>query len=457
MKNWISISLAVACLTPITLQAQKIELSDAWADPQFVKQFAGSFLPLTDQEPTINEDEGLLFQELGELLANDQVALAIEKLTAAVQKTDEEEPASAALNYTLGNIHIQQGNSELALQQYQVAIKKFPTFRRAFKNLGLALIQNGRYEEAIANIVKAIELGDSAGDTFGLLAYSYLNVGNSAAALEGYRQASLLNPANKEWQIGKAEALMRTERYQEAIAEFKSLIEENPERSAFYTSIANAYIALEDSVTAAVYLEILKRQGEATASALGLLGDIYINEGLPALAVAAYISALESNSYSNNRSIRTLQAFLQRQNYDEADAFLSRFLSLRSDRLDEEENLELLNIQAQLALGRGQDDDAAEILEKVLESDPVNGNALMLLGGYNHDKGDIEEAIFYYERAVQISSTQRNAQLQLARIYVQQKEYRDAIRQLEAALSIQYSSNVQDFLDAVKTVYNRSI
>jgi hypothetical protein len=68
MKNWISISLTVACLVPISLQAQKIELSDAWADPQFVKQFAGSYLPLTEQEPKINEDEATLFQQLGELL-----------------------------------------------------------------------------------------------------------------------------------------------------------------------------------------------------------------------------------------------------------------------------------------------------------------------------------------------------------------------------------------------------
>ena len=343
------------------------------------------------------------------------------------------------------------------MKQYQLAIKKFPTFRRAFKNLGLSQIQTGQFEQAIKNIVKAVELGDSGGDTFGLLAYSYLNINNSAAALEGYRQASLLNPGNTEWRIGKAEALMRTERYQEAIAEFKALLQEDPNRSAFYTSIANAYIALEDSETAAVYLEILRRQGAASASALGLLGDIYINEGLPALAVQSYMAALSSNGYSNDRSIRTLQALLQRQNYDETDTFLEHFLDLRSSKFSEDENLEVLNIQAQLALGKGNDADAAKILEKVLESDPVNGNALMLLGGFQYQEGELEEAIFYFDRAVQIMATQRNAQLQLARIYVQQKEYKDAIRQLEAALSLEYSSNVQDFLDAVKSVYNRSI
>ncbi len=458
MKNWISISLTVACLLPSLLHAQKIDLSDAWADPQFVKQFAGSFLPLTNQEPTITEAEAELFNELGEMLANDQIQASIQRLKEALAKEPtEEEPMSAALNYTLGNIYIQQGMAKEAIEQYSIAIKKFPTFRRAIKNLGLAQIQSGEYEQSIKNIVKAVELGDNSGDTFGLLAYSYLNTDNSAAALEGYRQATLLNPTNKEWRIGKAEALMRTERYEEAIAEFKAFLKDDPDRTAFYTSIANAYIAMNNSETAAVYLEILRRKEAATSSALGLLGDIYINEGLASLAVGAYMDAIESNGYSTSRAIRTLQAFLQRQNFDEAEAFLDRLSSLRGANFSDEENREVLNVQAQLALGRGNDAEAAEILEKVLETDPVNGNALMLLGSFRHREGDLEEAIFYFERAVQIESTQRDAQLQLARIYVQQKEYRDAIRQLEAALSVEYSSNVQDFLDAVKSVYNRSI
>lgn len=459
MNNWTKTLLKFACLLPCLVQAQKIDLADAWADPAFVKQFAGSFLPLTDQEPTINEAEAALFGELGELLANDQIQAAIERLTQelARPREEDEEPSSAALNYTLGNIFIQQGMAKEAIAQYEIAIGKFPTFRRAFKNLGLAQIQSGLYEESIKNIVKAVELGDGSGDTFGLLAYSYLNTDNYAAALEGYRQASLLNPSNKEWRIGKAEALMRTERYPEAISEFKELLEEDSNRTAFYTSIANAYIAMNDPETAAIYLEILRRKEAANPSALGLLGDIYINQGLPSLAVKSYLEAVESNSFSTSKAIRTLQAFLQRQNFDEAEMFLNRLNNLRESGFSQDETREVLNIEAQLALGRGNDAEAAAILEKVLESDPVNGNALMLLGGYYHREGNLEEAVFYYERAVQIASRQRAAQLQLARIYVQQKEYQDAIRQLEGALSLEYSSNVQDFLDAVKSVYNRSI
>lgn len=457
MKTWKYSLIGLSCLLPSILFAQAVSLSEAWKDRQFVKQFTGSFLPLTDLEPKITEREGELFQELAELLAANQSEQAMMRLQEVVNRATPDSPVSAALNYTLANLYLQNNKFENAVSQYQQAIKKFPNFRRAYKNLGLSLIQAGNYEDAIGSLVKAIELGDGAGDTFGLLAFSYLNEGNASAALEGYRQASLLNPTNKEWRIGKAEALMRTERYKEAIAEFKQLIKEIPGRNAFYTSISNAYLSLNDSEEAAKYLEILRRREEASASALGLLGDIYVNESLPRLALLAYSDALETGNFSTTKSIRALHAFLQRGFYEEGESFVSAVEKAGEGRFSDDQNREILNLKAQLALAKGDNEEAAAILEEVLEADPLNGNALMLLGDYNRNQADLESAVYYYERALNLSDFQREAQLQLARIFVQQKEYLKAIRQLEGALQLEYSSNVQDFLDAIKAVYNRSL
>ena len=457
MNNWKHILLAVSCLTPCLTFAQSAELAQAWKDPGFVNRFAGTFLPLTDQEPKITEKESELFQELTVLLGSNQNDAAINQLAQYIRSSSNPAEVSAALNYTLANLYLQAGRYKEAATQYQAAIKKFPNFRRAYKNLGLASIQARDFEPAIKVLVKAIEMGDGSGDTYGLLAYAYLNVGKPTAALEGYRQASLLNPNNREWRIGKAEALVRTQRYEEAISEFKQLIEEMPTRSAFYTSIANSYLSVGDSSSAARYLEILRRRGEAKAPALGLLGDIYVNDGLPQLALLAYKDALVTGDFTTSRSIRALKALLQRGYFDQADLFMAAVEDAHSGDLSDTQSREVLNLRAQLALAKGQDEEAAEILEQVLEQDPVNGNALMLLGEFNHKKGDIESAVFYYERALKLPKFQRDSQLQLARIYVRQKEYQLAIRQLEGALSLEYSSNVQDFLDAVRTAYNRSL
>lgn len=457
MKTWKTTLIGLTALIPTLLFAQAPSLTEAWKDPQFVKQFTGSFLPVTELEPKITEKEAELFQQLSDLLAANQGEQAMSLLAEEVRKAPADSPVSAALNYTLANLYLQNNRFDLAIRQYRTAIEKFPNFRRAYKNLGLALIQSANYEEAITALVKAVELGDGGGDTFGLLAFSYLNEGNPTASLEGYRQATLLNPSNREWRIGKAEALMRTERYQEAIAEFKQLIKELPDRNAFYTSIANAYLSLNESEEGAKYLEILRRRGEASASALGLLGDIYVNEGLASLALIAYQDAVDTGDFSTTKSLRALRAFLQRGYYEEAEIFVSSVESIGEDRLTEQQSREILNLKAQLALAKGDNEEAATILEQVLEEDPLNGNALMLLGDYNRNQEDLETAIFYYERALNLPEFQRDAQLQLARIFVQQKEYLKAIRQLEGALQLEYSANVQDFLDAIRAVYNRSL
>jgi tetratricopeptide (TPR) repeat protein len=457
MKTWKPILFCLSAILPSLGFAQPAILSDAWKDPQFVKSFTGSFLPLTEQEPKITEKESELFQELSDLLAANQNVQAMNRLAQAVNSAADPSTVSAALNYTLGNLYLQNNRFEDAVRQYEVAIKKFPNFRRAWKNLGLARIQAGMYESAIEALVKTVEMGEATGDTFGLLAFSYLNQGNPSAALEGYRQATLLNPGNKEWRIGKAEALMRTERYDEAIAVFKQLITEMPDRNAFYTSIANAYLSLNDSETASRYLEILRRRGEAKPSALGLLGDIYINEGLASLALGAYRDAIDSGGFSTTKAVRALRAFLQRGFYPEAEGLIADLESRYGDAFSEKEAREVLNLRAQLSLALGDNEEAAAILEEVLEEDPLNGNALMLLGDFNQSQGDNETAIYYYQRALSLSDFQRDAQLQLARIYVRQKEYLQAIRQLEAALDLEYSANVSDFLDAVRGVYNRSL
>ncbi len=455
MKTWNRILLFLSFLPSTFAVGQPQNLAQAWRNPAFVERFTHSFLPLTEQEPKVSESEKELFTELADFLENNQNQQALQRLRE-VMRAEPAEEVSAALNFTAANLLLQLGRFEEAIREYEIAIEKFDTFRRAYKNLGLAHIQAGEFAEAIDVLVKAVELGDSAGDTFGLLGYSYLNTGDAVAALEGYRQASLLNPGNLEWRIGKAEALMRTERFQEAIAEFKQLIRELPNRDAFYTSISNAYLSLNENDNAARFLEILRRRGAAEPSALALLGDIYINGGLPRLGAEAYRDALGAGDLSTNRIVRSIQVLLQRGYTREAKTLLTGLKEARQDQFGESTRAKLLNLEAQLALSQGRDEEAAEILEKVLENDPLNGNALILLGEYYEKTGDFESSAYFFERALEIPDFQREAQLQLAQIFVRQREYQKAIRQLEGAQQLEYSANVQDFLDAVRSAYNRS-
>jgi len=449
------------CLAASGLQGQSFPLSEnLWRNADFVDRFLGSYGMRTEVEPKITEAEGELFQELVALIQNEQMPAAITQLKAYLaENAAAETPPSPALFFTLANMQLQENELAAAIANYRKAIQDFPNFLRAYKNLGLALIQNGDFAEATQVIVKSIELGEANGDTFGLLGFCYLNKGEYGPALEAYRQATLLNPENREWFVGKAEALMRTENYREAIATFEYLIELDPDKDAYYTSMANAYVALNEPMVAAHILEVVFREGKPGVAVLNLLGDIYLNNLMPELALRPYMAAfdLEGGSISTSRITRTAKALMQRSFYPSAAAFLDRAETYLEDQgAFADSRAEFLNLRAELALGQGQSAEAAAILEEVIQVEPMNGNALLLLGNYHFRNGDYEEAEFYYERATRIDRVAVDALIQSARLHVQSKDYAKAIDRLRDAQALEYQRNVQDYLEAVESVYERT-
>src|SRR5690606_26400620 len=253
------LTLALAFTGGGNLHGQIFPLSEnRWSNPEFIKRFTGSYGIRSEIEPSITQDESKVFQALTPLLDQGNFQAAAQQLRSSI--TSE---SSAALNFTLGSILLQMGQGDAAIQQYKEAIRKFPSFMRAYKNLALAHLQEGRFEEARPLLIKAIELGDMDSNTFGFLGYIYLNEGRNDAASDAYGIARVLSPTNRDWRVGKASALMQAGRYQEAVTSFQDLIEDEPERAQYYTSIANAYISLGDPNEAAKYLEVLRRLGGA--------------------------------------------------------------------------------------------------------------------------------------------------------------------------------------------------
>lgn len=446
-------SIAQTCLRP-EASAQTFPLSqNSWKNPEFVERFMGSYGVKTEIEPQVTPEEAELFKQMAELLRNGQNAEATTLLRTAI--TPE---SSAALDYTLGSLLLQNGNHSGALAQYAIAIGKFPNFLRAYKNSGLAQIQAQNFEKGIEFLIKAIELGDGGGDNYGLLAYCYLNTGQFQSALNAYRVASVLAPGNRDWALGMATALQQTGHYREALAKFRELITAQPNNENLYLASANAHLALQEEKTSAAFLEILRRMGKAETSALMLLGDIYINDNLPSLALPVYQDALnKGDTPDHKRMLRFLRALVQRAAYTEATDFIAAFRKALPSTAEPTIEDDLLNLESQIALAQGQDDTAARILEKVIERNPLNGEALMLLASYNERLGDPETAEFYYDRAIKVSDFRADALVQKARLKVSQSKLGEAVKLLEEAQAIKPRPNVANYLDAVRRAHRASL
>jgi tetratricopeptide (TPR) repeat protein len=442
----------VALVLPLTLLAGTVSAQilpitkDYWSSKEFVDKFAGSYGIDTKSEPQISQVESELFQQLVEMLQTD-LDLAITTLRDAI--TPESSPA---LTYTLANLYMEKGDFVAARAAYEKAIKAFPGFRRAYKNLGVTLIRQEEFKAAIEPLTKAIEMGENGGDTYGLLAYCYLTEEKYQASLEGYRMATLLEPDNREWRIGKVQALMETQQYEEAIAMLGELLLAYPERQAFWISRANAYLEIDKPMDAASQLEILRRIGNPSTASLVLLGDIYMNADLPGLALTAYKEALDASDEVNAKlSLRVAKTLASRGAFEEATEYI-RLLDAVFSRTspDDATKLDLLNVRAEVAMGLDKMDEAADLLEAIIEEDPLNARALRLLANYHYTIQELEEAEFYLDRLSKIPGFRAEALVQLARMKVAETELREAVAYLEEAQMLEPNANVQKYLEAVR-------
>jgi tetratricopeptide (TPR) repeat protein len=415
-------------------------------DPEWRARFLGSYGFLSGAEPEVRQDEVELLREVVELMSADPAA------AAAMLEKQIDPTSSAALDFVLANLEFQTGDEQSAIRHYRSALEKFPDFRRAHKNLGLLLVQENDFSGALEHLTRAVELGDRDGRSFGLIGHCYINQENYLAAEEAYRNAILQQPGVKDWKAGLARALLEMERYKEAVALFDSLIEATPEDPALWMLQANAYIGLEQPLAAAVNLEAVRMMGIAQSSSLVLLGDIYMNAGMPDLAKSAYLEVVASDEGATQfkTAYRAAELLVRTRAFDEGEEMLASIERRYSGELPQDDELKLLTLKAKLANARGRRSEAAEIFESIVERDGTRGDALLELASYYHGQGEQEKALLVVERAEKLKGFEYQALLSHAQFMVSERDYRKAAELLRRALEIKSEPRVEQFLARVE-------
>lgn len=445
MKTTRLLLLAITLSTLMSpyLGAQSNIRSQLWNDPTFVNEFIGSYGFLAGYEPPVsNEERELLRGLIEQIKASPQAAIqSLETRTTS--------SGSAAFDFILGNLHFQEGNLNRAKRAYRNAIRKHPDFRRAHKNLGLVLVQQGNFEDAVRAISKALELGEVDGRSYGLLGYAYLSLDRNYPAEVAYRQAILMQPDVIDWQVGLARSLLQTERYTEAIALFDTLLLDAPDRADYWLAQTNAFLGKRDSMAAAKNIEVVHRMGAADLNSLTLLGDIYMNHESPDLALRAYLAAIEIAGPENIQPLLRAASLLTRSgHYTQAKAMIPKIRE--QVELTREATLSLLTLEARIARADGDDETAVELLQEIVARDALNGDALIQLANYHAEQGDMARAITRFEQAQKIAASERDALIAHAQARVRNGQLREALPLLRRALQLQPDNNLEDYTQRVE-------
>jgi tetratricopeptide (TPR) repeat protein len=277
MKSAVLLSLLV-----FGLADDKSDLAAIWNDPIFQKQFIGAYGINAEIEPRVTPEEVKVLEKVRPFMAND-----LPKAEETLKKQLKAD-SSAILDFTLGGIQFQQEKMVDALECYRKAVAKFPSFRRAWRNLGLIHAHDGRFDDAIHAFTRMIELGGGDAYSYGLLGFAYSSKQDYQAAEAAYRNALLLQPENTEWRLGLTRCVFKQQKFEDAATLLDGLIERYPEKIDFWMLQAHSYLGMKQPLKAAEDLEAVDRLGKATVDSAHTLGDIYVTENLMDLAATAY-------------------------------------------------------------------------------------------------------------------------------------------------------------------------
>jgi len=453
-------------LTLLNAPGEGNPLAPFWNDRNFVKSFAGSYGYRSDIEPPkpttlvtnaiggTNEVAFFNFK-LFPLMTND-VDAAIKLLEDNITTN-----VNAVFDYTLGNLYFQKADHKNAARAYGAAIEKFPNYLRAHKNRAISYMGLELYDEAVPALTTTIDLGGGDGHIYGLLGVCLTKKGNYIGAEGAYRNAMMLLPEQKDWKMGLLNCQIEQGKLEVANAFIDSMLRQTPGDAALWNLQASLFMQMDQPGKAAISYEILRKLGEAGLSNLMLLGDIYMSQEAPALALPVYLEAIEKDGVKNLKSsLRAAGILAGSGAWDETKAILEKIRKAHGDKIKDDEDLELLKLESKIALADGDGAQAASVLERVVEKNPLDGEALLMIGDYYATPPDEEsedearlrkaKADHRYELASKIEGFQADAFVKRAQLKVREREYEQAIEFLTKAQKIRHRDNIQTYLEAVQ-------
>jgi tetratricopeptide (TPR) repeat protein len=411
---------------------------------EFQRRFMASYGVNSAIEPPLDPADRPLYRRIEPLLEKDP--------REAIKQVERERAGkgSPAFSYLLGNLYYQLDELDSAERNLKAAIEAFPPFRRAHRTLGLVYIRTGRYAEAADSWRTVVALGGGDAQSYGLLGYALINREHAASALSAYRMARMFDPERADFRRGEAHSLWLMGHHREAIALLDELLADHPETLDYWLAQANAYLRDEQYDQALVNLEMVRALGGAETASLLLLGDLYLQRGLIDQALDVFRETFRSAPPpAPARVIRPVDALLAAGRPAAAEAYLNQLEAAYPEFDHPERDI----ARAAIRLEQGDVEDAMVYLQRVLDHDPLNGKALLMLGKCQRAAGETDLALLSLQRAAGISRYEAGALLETARIHVAGNDIASALPLLRRVHRLEPTPRLAAYIETLEDAH----
>ncbi len=302
-------------------------------------------------------------------------------------------PANLAAHNNLGSALSDNGRTDEAIASYKKAIELDPKFAMPHNNLGLVLYDKGRPDEAIASYKKAIELDPKFAMAHSNLGNVLKSKGRFDEAITSYKKAIELDPKYAMAHSNLGSVLWFKGRTDEAIASFKKAIELDPK---FATAHSN-------------------------------LGSVLWFKGRTDEAIASFKKAIELDPKSANSHFNLGNALRDKGRMDDAIASYTKSIELDPKFAMPHNNLGLV------LSDKGRFDEAIASFRKAIELDPKHASAITGLRRAERQAAARDKFPGYQDGSFTPKTNEER--LGLAEICVNKKLYRGAAGLYAAAFA----------------------
>ncbi len=155
-------------------------------------------------------------------------------------------------HFNLGLRFQKQRKYQLAIEQYQRAIEIQPNFAQAYNNLGSVYFLSGSYPESIEEYKRAIELKPDYAEAYYNLAMVYEATEDINQAIDSYRMVIGIRPDHERAHQGLGSAYKTLREYDKAAKEYQRALSINPHDPIIHNLLGNVYILsrkVEEAIT----------------------------------------------------------------------------------------------------------------------------------------------------------------------------------------------------------------
>ncbi len=190
-------------------------------------------------------------------------------------------PPEAELRFSTGVMHLREGRVDLALEEFKRATKADPKNPYFQKGLGQAYAAKRDWGRAIAAFRKALELNPYYVDVKNDLGYALIMSGDRAAGKQEFLTAfsDAMNPAPEISAFNLGRAYLEEGNKPEAINWFRTSVSRNKAYPAPYLMLSEALVATDRLDDAIGQLETGVREVPGDPELLLALGRAYFKAG----------------------------------------------------------------------------------------------------------------------------------------------------------------------------------